>query len=140
MRANEPAINVPNSTGSTPLMMAVVNEWNEGVSELLLANADVAARDHSGSTVLHDAAMHADSQLLRELLSIEEAMQVLDAERQDGLTPLFVAVESNSTERVQLFIEAGARLTHTLPDGINVIHRAVQLYSLNIHEVTMGPR
>lgn len=76
MRANEPAINVPNSMGSTPLMMAVINEWNEGVSELLLSNADVAARDNNGSTVLHDAAMHADSQLLRELLSIEEAMQV----------------------------------------------------------------
>lgn len=76
MRANEKAINWPNSAGATPLMMAVVNEWNEGVSELLLANADVAACDHNGSTVLHDAAMHADSQLLRELLSIEEAMQV----------------------------------------------------------------
>ncbi|XP_034253450.1 uncharacterized protein LOC117652550 [Thrips palmi] len=137
MKANEKAINWPNSsTGTTPLMMAVVYEWNEGVSELLLANADVAACDHNGSTVLHDAAMHADSQLLRELLSIEEAMQVLDAERkEDGLTPLFVAVESKSTERVQLFIEAGAKMTHTLPDGVNIMHRAVQLYSLNVHEM-----
>lgn len=135
MKASEPAINVPNSTGATPLMMAVVNEWNEGVSELLLANADVAARDLSGATVLHEAAAHADSQLLRELLSIEEAMQVLDAEREDGLTPLFVAVESSSTERVQRFMEAGARLTHTLPDGVNIVHRAVQLYnSTNLSE------
>ncbi|KAJ1531533.1 hypothetical protein ONE63_000208 [Megalurothrips usitatus] len=130
MKANDAAINVPNSMGTTPLMMAVVNQWNEGVSELLLSNADVAARDHSGNTVLHDAAAYADSQLLRELLSIEEAMQVLDAERStDGLTPVYVAVESNNVERVQLFIDAGARLTHTLPDGVNIIHRAVQLYS-----------
>lgn len=50
-----------------------------------------------------------------------------------------MAVESNSTERVQLFIEAGARLTHTLPDGVNVIHRAVQLFCLNIHDVTSIP-
>ncbi|KAK3932787.1 Ankyrin repeat and SOCS box protein 2 [Frankliniella fusca] len=135
MKANEPAINVPNSAGATPLMMAVVNEWNEGVSELLLANADVAARDLRGATVLHEAAAHADSQLLRELLSIEEAVQVLDAEREDGLTPLFVAVESSSLERVQRFMEAGARLTHTLPDGVNIVHRAVQLYnSTNLAE------
>lgn len=65
-------------------------------------------------------------------------LQVLDAERkEDGLTPLFVAVDSNSTERVQLFIEAGAKMTHTLPDGVNIMHRAVQLYSLNVHEVRL---
>ncbi|KAE8745869.1 hypothetical protein FOCC_FOCC007388 [Frankliniella occidentalis] len=132
-----------NAKGETPVHAAIEARsiealrllWNEGVSELLLANADVAARDLSGATVLHEAAAHADSQLLRELLSIEEAMQVLDAEREDGLTPLFVAVESSSTERVQRFMEAGARLTHTLPDGVNIVHRAVQLYnSTNLSE------
>jgi ankyrin repeat protein len=62
--------------GNTPLHVAVISDWKEGVSILLEAGADVSKKNSIGATVLHLAAENGKLDILKEILNIHESKTV----------------------------------------------------------------
>jgi ankyrin repeat protein len=69
-------VDVRDRSGRTPLHLAVMGQWSEGVSLLLEVGADVKALTSRNETVLHLAADRGNSTMMEELLSIPESSKV----------------------------------------------------------------
>ncbi|CAM9680132.1 unnamed protein product [Ectocarpus fasciculatus] len=106
-------LNVTNSQGCTPLMMAcrVDKEGAERVElarELLKAGVDTTLLDADGRAALHYAAYSGNEALTQALLS-QGSLSTLNLPTKDGKTPLVVAVEFVHCGVVSLLLAAGAR-------------------------------
>jgi len=73
---DHPYVDTKDINGNTPLHAAVTSDWKEGVSLLLEAGADVCQKNSSGATVLHLAAENGNSDILKEILSIQGSKTV----------------------------------------------------------------
>jgi len=105
-------ISAMNKFGYTPLMRAIAHGRIDMAEELMRAQADLAAKDKFKSTALHIAASSKSSQCdetLRWLLACQVGQNMLHQVDADGLTPLFVAVQSGRTATACVLLEAGAQ-------------------------------
>lgn len=84
-------VNVKNSYGATPLMLASQEGHSESVKLLLAAKADVNARMPDGYTSLMFACQHGRGEIVTLLL---EAKASINAKRSDGATPLLIASQT----------------------------------------------
>jgi uncharacterized protein len=94
-------------TGSTPLQIAVENNF-PAVVEVLLANkADVNAQDRSGKPPLYLAMQRGDPKIVSLLLDQKADVNLADG---TGSTPLFAAVTEKHPEIVKSLLAAGAQI------------------------------
>lgn len=98
---------------ATPLMAAALGGQLEAAKLLLAKGADVMARNSGGFTALHAAAYSGSVPVAALLLDNKAVLE--DAANKAGTTPLFVAVEMNQPEVVELLIAKGADVK--LPEG-----------------------
>lgn len=108
---------------NTPLMHAVRLRYTACVRTLLKAGAKVNHRNHRRDTALHKSAGNAD---IMQLLIAAGAK--LNAEDQNGMTPLAECAHSFDTEKnracVRLLIAAGADINHPECRGIPPLYWA----------------
>jgi ankyrin repeat protein len=95
------------SSGRTPLHVAVESNRAEVVRVLLEHGANVDAEDSQGRTPLHAAVGFNRAEVVRVLL--EHGANV-DAEDSQGRTPLHAAVEFDTAEVVRVLLEHGANV------------------------------
>ena len=95
--------------GLSPLLAATRDSWHgrpEAVMTLLANGADPRAGDGDGNTPLHHAARSSDPGVAALL---RDASAALDAQNNDGLTPLGVACAAGNWRLARFLLERGAR-------------------------------
>jgi hypothetical protein len=95
-------VNVQNKVGETPLMLAAINNQVELAKVLIARGADV---NRPGWTPLHYAATRGHRDMMRLLL---EHDAYIDAESDNGTTPLMMAAFFAPPLAVKLLLEEGA--------------------------------
>lgn len=97
------SINAKNSSGLTPLMLAVLHGRTKSVELLLKHKADVSAANSDGNTALHMAAFLAHPEIVKQLLASSASPL---AKNKKGETPISnVAAEwSSGLAGVYLFV------------------------------------
>ncbi|XP_054270742.1 serine/threonine-protein phosphatase 6 regulatory ankyrin repeat subunit C-like [Macrosteles quadrilineatus] len=127
--------------GRTPLHLAVAQMWLPGVSHLLEAGADVKVTSSDGQTVLHMAVATHQPDLLKELLTIREAVNMIDARNRHHETPLSWAVSMGQLACVEVLLAKGADVTIKLPGKCSLIHLcAIRGHSSVLAEILKYPR
>ncbi|KAG8292385.1 hypothetical protein J6590_097034 [Homalodisca vitripennis] len=126
--------------GRTPLHLAVADEWFAGVSLLLEAGADVKVTSNDSQTVLHLAAKKSESQLLEELLTIPETLEIIDSRNNLHETPLWCAVSAGQLPCVKLLLSREADISTSLPGDVTLLHLAAELGYGDILGMLLGDR
>jgi len=98
-------IEIPNSSGKTPLHCAVLINNTPSVQVLLEAKVDVNCRDNNRDTPLHFAVANGNVEMVIKLL--KNGANV-NAKNKAGKTPLDLAKEYNQAEMRKKLIDAGA--------------------------------
>jgi len=103
-------VNARDANGRTPIHQAVGAGLQDMTELLLEAGADPAlgCKDIGmANTVLHQAVLQSDEQMVRVLVRAAPHLSV-DVEGRNGLTPLCLAARSNKVACARALIEAGA--------------------------------
>lgn len=95
-------VNVLNTSGESPLMLAAIRGQTEVVATLIKKGADV---NKTGWAPLHYAASKGHLAIMDMLL---ENHAYIDAESPNGTTPLMMAAQYGTTPAVKLLLDAGA--------------------------------
>jgi ankyrin repeat protein len=130
--------------GNTPLMLAVVNGRVEVVKILIAAKADVNKKDKSNESPLHTSIFSCKmivdlnnfSKPRPDVQSLDNCTEVikilisagadLNAQDNDGQTPLYLAVLGNYLEAVELLIASGADVNIKTAKGITSLQEALR--------------
>lgn len=110
------------SDQATPLIAAALNDHADAARLLIEKGADVMARNSGGFTALH-AAAYSGSLAVATLLADNKAL-LADAANKAGVTPLFVAIEMNHPEVVELLIAKGSDVSRPEGHGYSPLTRA----------------
>lgn len=94
----------------TELNMALYNAVAEGALEkaqaLVSDGADIKFRNENGkSTILHAAVQSGHCVLVKWILNIKEAAELIHVKDSEGLTPLFIALDKGNIWAMQLILE-----------------------------------
>ena len=113
---NGAKVNIPNSNGVTPVMIAVLLQKEDpAVLEMLIrAGANLRACDNAGNTVLTGAIAARKNQAVELLLKHGAD---INQTRPDGITPIMMCIMANNPEAFLLLQEKGADMTRRHPDG-----------------------
>ncbi|XP_074092390.1 ankyrin repeat domain-containing protein 16-like [Macrotis lagotis] len=93
--------------GLTPLMRAIQGQREQCTSILLKRGADPKLADTCNNTTLHYAAYGQNTAIVSELLHYNCD---LEAQNNDGFTPLLPAVQADNKEMVEIFLKNGANV------------------------------
>ncbi|KAG6498377.1 hypothetical protein ZIOFF_046289 [Zingiber officinale] len=153
-------INLRNSSGQTPLMLACLHGHWEVVQILMLFKANIHKSDYlSGSTALHFAALHGHTRCIRLLLvdyipsmpdfwsvmrgrfakkdSLPSFDEVVNRRADGGITALHLAALNGHPESVQLLLDSGACVSEvTVNDGATI--DLIGVGSTPLHYATCG--
>lgn len=122
-------LEIKNSGGWTPLIIASAGGKLKAVIELINAGANVNASDPQGLTALHWAAFKGYPRLT-ELL-VDKGADV-NAKSNLELTPLSQAVTSGHAEIVSILLSMRANIDAGDTDGLTPLHKAVSDGNLEI--------
>jgi ankyrin repeat protein len=100
-------IDVKDSEGRTPLMLAAMGGHVDVVEALISSSAAVDDQDNLGKTALWYASSNGFVEVVKKLL---EAGGVLELENRDGATPLIAAVSADKDEVVYVLLKSGANV------------------------------
>ena len=128
-------LNVHDSLGRTPLILASIEGQATTVAQLLKRNADARARDNSGKNAVHYAAARNSTWIVRNLLRNAPSSNDLDINAEDyqGRTALGVASEGGNRIMVALLIFYGANVKTEDRDRWTPLHGAAS----SGHEATV---
>ena len=99
-------------------------------SALLVAGAEVDARDASGRTPLHYACITGDRDLVAVL--IDEGCADIEAKDAVGSTPLIQCVDTFQDEMAEDLLERGAHINAQNKSGYSCLHYACQTLTLEV--------
>ena len=119
-RQNRDTINVKNSDGFTPLIIAVYRSNNQVVETLIAKGADIEANSPEG-TALHAACYTANYDAASFLL---RAGSDVNASTEDRTTPLHYAVATNNEALIELMVKSGANPLAADKEGIRPVDLA----------------
>jgi ankyrin repeat protein len=100
------SLNSQNSTGVTPLILAIQSGQVQVVELLLRLGAEVNVPDGSKRTPLHHAALLDAVHILCLLLQVQDAK--INFEDANNATPLHVAASAGLIDNVKMLVETGA--------------------------------
>lgn len=100
-------VNVQDTIGSTPLMLAIGSKLKDKVVDLLKKGARVDIKNNDKETALHYAVEENNSAALKLLI---KAGADLNAQDKYGRTPLHIAAEMKKNGAVKLLVESGANI------------------------------
>lgn len=112
------------SLGCTPLLFAAGHGHRATCETLVKAGADIKATNSSGYNILHYAATHNRSEILK--LFVGDSILRESKEKNSGYTPLLVAAKMGQTLCCEIIVKAGANVHATDNNGYNVLHLAAQ--------------
>lgn len=95
--------------GWTPLQVAAGYGFDACVTALLELKADPSVTDNNGMNALHSAADTDEKAIIKLLLDNEQGKAAIDAQDQDGCTPLHYAAYSAREAIVISLLRAGAK-------------------------------
>lgn len=121
---NSPRIRGPDSSGFTPLHLAVTGGRRDVTDLLLSRGADADAGTGKGKTCLHIAAESGHKPIVELLLSGKTT--TVNARDKRGKTPLHYAAQEGRKEVVQLLIEHNALISERAKDGKTPLDLAVE--------------
>ena len=85
---------------------------------LMQTGADISSQTFNGRTRLHLAAQNSHGLLVKQSLAFDSPGTAAF----DGRTPIHPAIETNSTEIVEILLDAGADATDRSTSGLNALH------------------
>lgn len=115
-------IEIRDSDGRTPLLLAVFHDHADVVALLIARGADVNAKDHGGFAPLHSHALHFGSIRVAEMLL--DAGARIDEVGGDGDTALFNAAATGNSDLALLLIGRGANAAIAGENGLAPIQMA----------------
>ena len=114
-------VNMPNSSGITPLMRASATNQVMMINSLISSGAKVNVGDQDGMTSLHYAIL-GDSTASTATLIKHKAS--LEAKMNNGLRPISLAAGQGNLQIFSSLVEAGADMRHIDEQGRNLLHVA----------------
>ncbi|MCZ4550351.1 ankyrin repeat domain-containing protein [Gordonia rubripertincta] len=121
-RAPDPALEIRDADGRTPLVVATKSRDTDAARRLILAGADVNAKDNlQDSAFLYAGAEGLDDILV---LTLDHGADVNSTNRFGG-TALIPAAEKGHPTTVQILIDAGVPLDHINDSGWTALLEAV---------------
>ncbi|KAF6212517.1 hypothetical protein GE061_013040 [Apolygus lucorum] len=120
----ESKVDVRDSRGLTPLLLAAQLQWSDGVALLLEEGADVTLTSNKNETVLHYAARLGDDRMMNEFLSAPNSSKILERRDDQHYTPVCYAVESKSLDCLKVLSNSKANLAITVPGNLTMLHKA----------------
>ena len=118
MLGQAPVAATPDST----IVIAAMQRDAAGVRALIAGGADVNAADGDGTTALHWAAYHGDTQLVTALVAA--GARVGAATRIGAMSPLYMAARSGHVEAMGVLLAAGASAREVNGNGTTVLMTA----------------
>jgi ankyrin repeat protein len=106
----------------SPLMLAARSGHPHAVRILIIARADLDARDHSGGTALYEAVLTQNPESVRLLLNAGADPDIADEILRE--TPLHLAAERQDGSIVRMLLAAGATPIGWDGDGSDPLHLA----------------
>lgn len=104
--------------------LAAGSEMRESAKALLLAGADISARDNMGRTPLFEAAKGGEVTYSAVQLLIDQEANVMAQEDHDGWVPLNCAAQAGHDATIQLLIDHGAKINHKDSNSDTALHIA----------------
>ncbi len=116
-------INIRDKTGGTPLLYASGKNSLAIVKKLLAHGADLLIRtEKEGFNCLYNAAQQGQVEIMKELIL---AKVDVNAQTDQGYTPLYAAIRSNKIEAVNLLLNTdGIKINTKTNDGRSPLHVA----------------
>jgi ankyrin repeat protein len=121
-------VNAKDQFGYTPLHLATYKGHTEIVRFLLGQGADVYTAERNGFCALHVASSHGHLPIVNLLLQSTD----VNIKNKDGLTPLFLAIRSESMQTVAVLINSGADVNIKNKLGNTPLYEAVKRGNLDI--------
>ncbi|XP_074649379.1 uncharacterized protein LOC141904645 [Tubulanus polymorphus] len=122
-----------NTNNQTIAMAAVLNRYPEALEILLEAGCDCNIANSSGATVLYEACIKGDEQMLAMLL----ARPGINVDGTLSHIPLLTAVEHNNHLVLEKLLEAGCDVNIVNSDGLNAMFFAAETNSLRMVRVLL---
>ena len=97
----------------------------DAVEVLLNHGAQTFTQRDSRATPLHDAAKHDRIEILKRLLTADDAGKCLEHKNNTGDTPLWLALYHSHPKCAEILVNNGASLYVANNDGATVLHVAV---------------
>ncbi|KAJ3325432.1 hypothetical protein HDV06_004291 [Boothiomyces sp. JEL0866] len=120
--------------GTTPLLLAVTNDYFAGVKMLIGFNADLNCTDSECNTIIHRSAYLRSPKMIKYLLTKGAR---LDALKSDGSSALHVAAQVSNFEVCEIIINSkmvGVNLKNN--EGMTALHKVVS--SLHPYSITVA--
>jgi len=120
-QGNGTAVNVAQSNGATPLLIAAQNGHRDVVALLLDKGAAVNQMRIDGGTALIIAAQNGHRDIVKLLL---EKGAAVNQAMQDGATPLLITAQNGHRDVMELLLDKGAAVNQAMSDGRTPLHAA----------------
>lgn len=125
VQAKDFDVDVTDSSGWTPLMMACSRVDAENIVRVLLSkDADVNAKNNNGQTALHFCASKANLDIARNLLSQKPPASARIKDTR-GQLPLHRAAAVGSVPMLKALLDAKSPLNAADMDGMTALHHAI---------------
>lgn len=130
-------------SNQTVLMMAVMKNCSELIPHLINYRSDISSRDRSGYSALHYAAMLEHIPILLLLISMGHPVDLKqqcqdDNSKNQGLTPLHVAVGNKKIKSILALLNAGASVTQHSESGKNFFDYAVLVNDSMVNNIILN--